>query len=214
MGAPPARTPMSAVPRVRLSFEEFLDWELQQETKHEYYRGEVFPMTGRTAMAGGTEPHADIIGNAYLGLRLALRGRDCKVYTDALGVRIESADLYTYPDLSVSCGKRELYGKRKTALLNPLVLVEVVSPSTENYDRTAKFGLYARIASLQAYVLIGQDAPSVHVYSRDGDGWRVVHTDAGEARIPALEAALDLGALYDGVVFPGPDERVRPTPGV
>ena len=199
---------MSAAPRLALSFDAFLDWELEQETKHEYYRGEVF------AMAGGTEPHANIISNLHLALRLALRDRDCKVYTDALGVRIEAADLYTYPDLSVVCGERELYGPRKTALLNPLVLVEVVSPSTENYDRTAKFDLYAQLPSLKAYVLVAQDAPSVHVYSRDGPHWQFVHTSEGEARLPALDASLPLAEIYNGVTFPGPGERTRPTPGV
>ena len=208
MAGSPSLTPVSAAPRLRLTFDAFLDWELEQETKHEYYHGEVF------AMAGGTEPHADIISNLHFALRLALQGRDCKVYTDALGVRIEAVDLYTYPDLSVACGERMLYGKRKTALLNPLVLVEVLSPSTSAYDLTTKWGFYAQIPSLQAYVVVSQESPAVDVYSRDGDGWRIVHTAEDEARIPALDASLALAEVYAGVAFPGPDERTRPTPGV
>ncbi len=201
---------MSARPEPVLSFADFLEWEVGQETKHEFYRGGVF------AMAGGSVPHSDIVGNAFFALRVALQGRGCTVSTDALAIRVEAADLYTYPDVSVVCGERSLHGTRfaNTALLNPLVLVEVLSPSTASYDRGAKFDLYAQIPSLQAYVLVSQDAPSVHVYSRDGDAWRAVLTSEGEARIPCLDVALPLDALYDGVAFPGPGERTRPTPGV
>ena len=191
-----------------MTSDEFLDWEARQEEKHEFYRGEVF------AMAGGTESHATIITNSLVLLNAAARPRGCRVFSDALRVRIDAVDLYTYPDLSVVCGDARFSDARRTTLLNPLVLVEVLSPSTENYDRTTKWGFYAQIPSLQAYVIVSQDSPAVDVYARDGDGWRVARASEGEAYIPALDVALSLDELYDGVTFPGPGERTRPTPGV
>ena len=187
---------------------EFLEWEAGQDGKHEFCRGEVF------AMADGTEPHATVITNCLVLLDAAVRPRGCRVFTDALWVRIDAVDLYTCPDLSVVCGDAQFADARRTTLLNPVVIAEVLSPSMAEYDRTVKWSFYARLPSLKAYVLISQDSPAVDVYSRNGDGWRVVHADAGEARIPCLDVALDLEALYDGVAFPGPGERTRPTPGV
>ena len=204
--ASPAVPPMSAAPRLRFTPAEYLDWEARQDEKHEYYRGEVF------AMAGGTASHATIITNALVLLHAAARPRGCRVFSDALRVRIEAVDLYTYPDLSVVCGEAQFSDARRTTLLNPLVLVEVLSPSTEQYDRTTKWGFYAQIPSLQAYLIVSQDSPAVDVYTRDGDGWRVVQTTAGAARLPALDAVLQLAEVYDGVAFPGPGERLRPTP--
>lgn len=163
-------------------------------------------------MAGGSATRARVIGNTFSVLRAAVHSRGCEVFTEAMRVRVEAADLYTY--LSVVCGEALFADSREMDLVNPLVLVEVLSPSTESYDRTAKWGLYAQIPSLQAYVLIAQDLPSVDVYTRDGDGWRVVQSATGEASIPAIHAVLPLAALYDGVAFPGPGERTRPTPGV
>ena len=214
MCASPAAAPMSAAPRLRMTSDEFLEWEARQENKHEYYRGEVFPMVERSAMAGGTETHASIIDNVHFLLSQTARPRGCKVYNEAMRVRVDAADINTYPDLSVVCGEARFADARRTALLNPLVLVEVLSPSTEAYDRTTKWNFYAQIPELAAYVLVSQDGPAVDVYTRDGDGWRVVHTESGEALLPALDAVLPLAEIYDGVTFPGPEARLRPTPGV
>lgn len=198
---------MSVAPRLSLAPDAFLEWEARQDERHEYHHGEVF------AMAGGTEAHADLITNLVLLLSGMARPRGCKVFTEALRVRVEAADLFTYPDLSVVCGEPRFYDARRTTLLNPLVLVEVLSPSTETYDRTTKWGFYSQIPGLQAYVLVGQDGPGVDVLTRDGDAWRLVRTTTGEALIPPLGGGLALDALYDGVRFPGPDERLRPAPG-
>lgn len=196
---------MSAAPRLHLSVADYLDWEERQDERHEYYRGEVF------AMAGGTEPHAAIIGNAYMAFRLAWGPRGCKVYTEALRVRVDAADLITYPDLSVVCGEAHFYDPRRTTLLNPTALVEVLSPSTEAYDRTTKLGFYHQIPGLQACVLIAQDRPAVDVYVPDGEGWCMTPTTEGAADV--LGVPLPLDALYDGVDFPTAEERVRPSPG-
>lgn len=197
---------MSVAHRLALSPDDFLAWEARQDERHEYHAGEVF------AMAVGTEPHAAIIGNAFLALHALFKPRGCKVYTDALRVRVDAADLFTYPDLSVVCGEAHFYDARRTTLLNPTVLVEVLSPSTETYDRTTKWGFYSQIPELQAYVLISQDAPGVDVYTRDGAGWRIDRATAGTVAVPPLDATLALGDLYDGVEFPDASERRRPVP--
>lgn len=197
---------MSAAVQLRLTPDEYLDWELRQPERHEFYRGEVFQT------AGGSEPHARIITNALLALTSALDGRDCVVYTEALGVRVEAADLFTYPDLSVVCGEAAFYDERRTRLLNPLVLVEVLSASTERYDRTTKARFYRQIPSLEAYLLISQDAPAVDVLTRDGDGWRLTTERDGAVEVGPLGATLALDAVYRGVDFPDPSTLGRPAP--
>ena len=192
---------MSAASRLALSPSAFLDWEAAQDERHEYHRGDVF------AMAGGTEPHARIIGNLYLALRLALKGRGCTVYTDALRVRVEAEDLFTYPDLSVVCGPGQFYDLKRTTLLDPMLLVEVLSPSTETYDRTTKLRFYRQIPGLATVLLVAQDAPAVDVVARDGDGWRITTESGGEVTVEALGIRLALADLYDGVEFSGENDR-------
>lgn len=203
---------MSAAPRLRMTPDEFVAWELRQEAKHEYHRGVVFPMNREPdGMAGGTETHARIIGNAYFALRLALRGGGCSVYTDALSVRIEAEDLFTYPDLSVVCGEARFFDERRTQVLNPTVLVEVFSPSTASYDRTTKARFYRQIASLQAYVTVSADGPAVDVLTRQADGWASTTEAGGRVALGPLGVSLDLAALYDGVAFPDPDTLDHPS---
>ncbi len=195
---------MSAAPKLRFTPDEFLDWEARQGERHEYYRGEIFQM------AGGTEPHARAISNVHFALRLALRGGPCAVYGEAMRVRVDAADLFTYPDLSIVCGEARFHDARRTSLLNPTALVEVLSPSTEVYDRTTKFGFYTQIPELQAYLVVAQDRPAVDVYTRDGTGWRVEQAREGSIDVPPLGLALDFAEIYDGVDFPPPEDRLRP----
>lgn len=203
---------MSAVPRLRMSSDEFLEWELRQETKHEFYRGEVFPMDTEPATADGSASRTAIGVNAAALLSASVERIGGRVFGEEVRVYSEAQDLLVEPTLSITASEARLGAEG--ALLNPLVLVEVASASAYATDRRSAWSVSPQIPSVEAYVLIEQDAPGVHVYSRDGDGWRAVQTDEGEARIPCLDAALSLAALYDGVAFPGPGERTRPTPGV
>ncbi len=200
---------MTAFPttRPKLSPEAYLEWEAGQDAKHEYYRGEVF------LMAGGTETHARIITNLVVLLSNALRGGGCTVYTEALSIHVEAHDLYTYPDLSVVCGEAAFADERRTRLLNPAVLAEVLSPSSERYDRTAKGRFYRSIPSLEGYVVVSQDAPGVDVLTRTDDGWLLRSESAdGHVALPPLGVTLALAELYDGVTFPDPGELDRPVP--
>lgn len=196
---------MSAAPELRLSPDAFIEWELQQTERHEYYRGEIFQM------AGGTETHSTVITNTLLEFARALGGRDCRIHTEALGVRIEAVDLFTYPDLTIVCGPAEFYDAKRTRLLNPLVLVEVLSPSTAKYDRGQKTRFYRQIPSLEAVVIIEPDVRAVDVLTRDGDGWRLTTDADGAVEIGALDVTLDLDALYRGVETVDPRGIVLPT---
>ena len=209
-----APVPMSAAPRLKMSPEAFAEWELRQETRHEYHRGEIFPrLRGEPdGMAGGTEPHARIISNAHFELRLVLRDRGCFVYTDALSVRVEAEDLFTYPDLSVVCGEPQFFDPAKTQLLNPTVLVEVLPTSRASRGQTTKWRFYRQVPSLQAYLMVSQDRPAVDFYVLEGGTWRVGSDQDGRVEIAPLGVALDLEVVYDGVELPDPASFDRPVP--
>ena len=192
---------MSAAPRLRFSPTEFLDWEARQPERHEYFGGEIF------AMAGGTERHARIIGNLFFQLRLALKEKGCTVYTDALRVRVEAEDLFTYPDLSIVCGPGTFYDDKRTTLLDPTLLVEVLSDSTETYDRTTKWRFYRQIPSLQTYVMVSQRGRAVDLITRDGEDWRLRADADGSVQIESLGLSLDLDEIYEGVTFPETSDR-------
>ena len=149
---------MPAMPKPLLTPEEYLARERRAETKSEYLRGEVF------AMAGASRAHNLIASNAAGELRQQLRDRPCEVYPSDMRVKVSPSGLYTYPDVTVVCGEPQFEDAEVDTLLNPKVLVEVLSPSTADYDRGGKFTHYRRLPSLQEYVLISQDRPLVEHY--------------------------------------------------
>lgn len=155
---------MTAAPNPPVTIEEYFAIERQSEERLEYRDGII------VALVGGGEAHSLIELGVGSLLRAALRDRECFVYPSDMKVHIAAANLYTYPDLSVVCDEREFVPGRRDALLNPIVLVEVLSPNTETYDRVKKFGHYRRIPALREYVLIAQDSPMIEHYVRQGDG--------------------------------------------
>ena len=190
---------MVAAPRLKMTDEEFLAFERVAETKHEFYDGEVF------AMAGASENHNVIVVNLSGELRQALRGRPCRHYVTDLRVRIGEAGRFTYPDAVVVCGDREfLPGASLDTLLNPTVIVEVLSPSTEAHDRGRKFDFYREIASLRAYVLVSQSEPRVGLFERENGMWRISAASGlgADLRIETLGITLALAELYLDVDFP------------
>lgn len=192
---------MSTLPKRRYSVQEYLELEQSSETKHEFYQGEVFAMTG------GTVHHSEIAGNIYLALRLMLRGTLCRPYNSDLRIAVTAVDLFTYPDLSVICGPLEHDPRDDNSIINPVALIEVLSRTTESYDRGRKFGFYRQLASLRAYVLVAQDEPRLEAFSRQSDGsWRLIEAAGLDAtlRLPDLEWELRLADVYDNVpVSPG-----------
>jgi Uma2 family endonuclease len=181
--------------------EEYLERESVAQVKHEYLDGRIYAMTG------GTGNHALLCANVIALLHAQFRGRPCTVYTSDLTVRVEKTGLHTYPDVSALCGKPQLAGKRNEILLNPGVLVEVPSPSTESYDRGEKFDHYRQIPSLQEYLLVTHDWMHVERFTRDSaDGARWVLTDArgpdGVVELPSIGCVLRLRDVYERVDVP------------
>ena len=193
---------MSAVAaRRRISYAEYLASESTSEVRHEYIDGEIL------AMAGGTPTHALLCTNAAVALGGALRGRPCRPYSADLRVRIPDTGLATYPDVSVICGTLVTGEPDLDAATNPTVLVEVLSPSTEAYDRGEKFAHYRRLPSLQEYVLVAQDRVRVEHYRRNADdSWTLRELGAGHAlRLDSIDAALAIDDLYEDWAPPRKD---------
>jgi Uma2 family endonuclease len=182
--------------------EEYLALERAAEYRSEYLDGEIF------AMAGASQAHNLIAGNIFWHLKSQFRGRPCQAYMSDMRVRVTPNRMYTYPDVVAVCGPQEFADDQVDTLLNPTAVFEVLSPSTEAYDRGEKFARYWRLASLTDYVLVAQDQMRVEHYTRQDDGWFV--TAAGSldeiVRLDAINATLTLRAIYEDVEFPPPAE--------
>jgi Uma2 family endonuclease len=184
-------------PKTRLTPDEYLTFERASEVKHEYYAGEIFAMTG------ASENHNLIVANTIAILHAQLRQRPCKMYPSDMRVRTRSGILYTYPDITVVCGTAEFEDKEVDTLLNPMVIIEVHSPSTEAYDRGKKFQHYRTIPSLQEYLLIAQDSPQIEHYTLRNTEWVLTDANTLDAVItlPSIECMLQLSDVYEKVSF-------------
>lgn len=190
---------MSLQPKTHLTPEEYLAIERKAEYKSEYFNGEMF------AMAGASERHALIVTNVVAELRGQLRHRPCTVYSTDLRVRVSPTGLYTYPDVIVVCGQAQFADDQKDTLLNPTLIVEVLSESTKDYDRGGKFEHYRSLASLSEYVLIAQDKHHVEHFVRQPDNrWLLSETNRLEDTIhlPSIASNLALAEVYDKVELP------------
>lgn len=181
----------SAAHDVYYSYSEYVAFERGSNVKHEFLHGRIY------GMAGGTPEHSKLAATVTGLLFPQLRGSKCSAYDSDLRVRTATG-LTTYPDVTIICGTPARDAEDPLAITNPTLIVEVVSPSTERYDRGAKFEHYKSLASLQRYVLIAQERRSIEVRSRSEDGsWTV--TVAGDGEVVELlpTARLDVGELYD-----------------
>ena len=183
-------------PNRRLSPEEYLALERQSAGKHEYLEGEVF------AMSGATRRHNLIALHTAAALLSQLHDRPCEVYIGDMRIRIDATGLYTYPDVVVVCGEPQFADAEIDTLLNPISIVEVLSPSTEGYDRGKKFAHYRTIASLAEVVFISQERVEVERFSRQPDGDWILHAaNRLEDRLPlpAIGCEISLAAIYERV---------------
>lgn len=201
---------MSTAPKHRYTVEEYLAHEAKSERRHEYYDGEIF------AMAGNTPDHIRIVGNLSRFLGQLFDDQPCEVFTTELKVRTKK-NLFTYPDAAIVCDEPVFEAPKPFTLLNPLVLIEVLSDSTENYDRTDKFKHYKTIPSLGEYVLIHQDEPLVEVFTKNSDGnWpdkpRLALGLDTEVNLLAVPCKLRLADIYRKVKFPPPEDLRRGNP--
>lgn len=179
----------------KMTIEEYLEWESQQEVRHEYVNGEIFAMTG------GTIPHNDIALNLYRSLYPHLRSRGCRINVSDVKVEVSPTSPYYYPDIIVSCNPQDLNARK--FIQYPKLIVEVLSPSTEAKDRGEKFIYYQTMPSLQEYVLIDSEKVAVECYRRgEGRMWLYYPYTAGDVmsfNSIEFECAIDL--LYEGVSF-------------
>ena len=190
---------MSLQPKTRLTPEEYLAIERKAEYKSEYFNGEMF------AMAGASERHVLIVTNVVAELRGQLRRRPCTVYSTDLRVRVSPAGLYTYPDVVVVCGQAQFADDQKDTLLNPTLIVEVLSESTKDYDRGGKFEHYRTLMSLSEYVLIDQDKHHVEHFVRQPENrWLLSETNRLEdtIHVSSISCDLALAEVYDKVELP------------
>jgi Uma2 family endonuclease len=172
------------------SYEEYRVLEKDSDIKHEYVAGEIY------AMSGGTPAHARLAARVIALLSPQLRA-GCTVYTSDLRVRIIETNLATYPDVSVICGPPQLVAGDQEAVINPIVVVEVTSRSTERYDRGVKLAHYQLLPSVQEILLVSHREPRVTRYRRDGAGWTEDDYRAGEtADVRSVAARIDIDDLY------------------
>lgn len=176
--------------------DEYLALEEAAEEKSEYVHGRIRPRPG------GTDNHAAVSMSLGAALRAALHGRGCLVMS--CDMKVQAAGLMYYPDLSVACGPRQYHGGNRTVITNPILVAEVLSPSTEQRDRGEKFRDYLTVESLMVYLLVSQDAPRVEQFSRAEDGrwdYSLVTGLESVLDIPALSISLNLADIYDQIEF-------------
>ena len=184
--------------RKRISPAEYLARERKAEFKSEFYRGEVF------AMAGGSPTRSLIAANFAGETRQFLKDKPCVVYNSDLRVKVQATGLYTYPDVSIVCGDLEYDDDQKDTVVNPTVIVEVLSDSTENYDRGRKSHHYRQIPSLQEIVLIAQDQIHVERFVRQSEGgWLLLEEKdpSGTFELSSLGISIAMSELYRNVTF-------------
>jgi Uma2 family endonuclease len=187
---------MSLHPQQHYSPQEYLELERKAEYKSEYFSGEIF------AMSGASERHNLIVMNVAAALHNQFRGRPCKVYASDMRVKVSQTGLYTYPDVVAVCEEAQLEDDQLDTLLNPTVLIEVLSKSTEAYDRGDKAGHYRKLSSLAEYVLISQDKHHIEHYARQPNNhWLLSEaSDLKETLVlPSLSASLVLSDVYDRI---------------
>lgn len=189
---------MSHAPRHHeYTYTEYLAHEEASNVKHEYLDGEIY------AMAGGSPEHAALSVAVAASLRSQLEGKPCRVFSSDLRIRVAATGLATYPDVSVVCGPLERDAEGKETVLNPTLLVEVLSDGTERYDRGEKFEHFKKIPSLRDYVLVSQKERSVEVWHRQGTTWSQRRAQAGaRLHLGSINCELDVDDLYRGVFEP------------
>jgi Uma2 family endonuclease len=182
------------VERSQLSAVEFLAWEREQPARHEFFRGEVF------AMAGGSPRHNALSSRLNAALRVAFGDRGCEVFSSDQRIGFGAGERYVYPDVTVVCGRIALEPGSTDVITNPILLVEVLSGSTEQYDRGLKWEGYQRVESLTDYVLVSQTEPRIEHYRREtGELWIYRALGPGQRLVVGGTVELDLDAIFAGV---------------
>ncbi|MCW3122877.1 MAG: Uma2 family endonuclease [Flavipsychrobacter sp.] len=178
------------------TIEEYLEMENEATEKHEYYKGEIF------AMSGAKLNHNTITSNLLTGLGSILNGKSCRPYGSDMRIHIEKNSLFTYPDISVICKPVISLNDDKMNVLNPTIIIEVLSPSTRNYDRVSKFQLYRDIPSLKQYIMVDSDAMHIEAHHINENGnWELREYNNPEDVLlfQPINESLTVSSIYDGV---------------
>ena len=184
--------------------EEYLAMEERSQEKHEYYNGKI------NTMPGGTLNHNLIAANIMLAIKLALRqiNKKCLVLGSDMKIHITEESLFVYPDAVVICEQPIFYKNRKDVIVNPLLIVEVLSNSTKAYDRGVKFDHYRTLPSFQEYVLLSQDNPRASVYHRESvDTWRIINIKEGFITLQSIGCQINLDDIYEDIIFDSNDVK-------
>ncbi len=187
---------MSTQLKTYLTPQEYLAIERKAEIKSEYFNGEMF------AMSGASRKHNLIVTNIVAELHQQMKGRPCEVYPNDMRVKVSATGLYTYPDAIVVCGEPKFEDVHVDTLLNPTLIVEVLSASTATYDRGQKFAHYRGIESLSKYVLVSQDECKVEHFAKQSDRqWlqTIVQSPDAETELASIQSVLRLREIYDRV---------------
>ncbi len=186
------------LPRRYHTLEEYFALERVGDARYEYWNGEI------VCMSGGTSQHAIICSNIQMNIGRQLAGRKCRVFSADLSIKTSNLPPYRYPDMSVVCGQPAFeYIAGIAILINPILVVEVLSPGTESHDRNEKRAAYQALPSLQEYILVAQDAPHLTHYLKQDDQWsRNDYADRGAViELSSIDCRLSLAEVYDGVEF-------------
>jgi Uma2 family endonuclease len=202
----------------RMTLAEYFAFDAQADTRHEYLDGLVVELNAPQNMAGGSLDHSLITANVIAGLNTALRGTPCHAYSPDTRIRIRGRSKYRYPDSAVVCGDRQVDPEDPTGhtLLNPRVIVEVLSPSSELDDRTDKFTDYMRIPEFEEYVLVSQrEARIESLWKQQSGRWSMAFSAGIDASftLQSLPVILHLREVYAGVTFPAKPEADPLTTG-
>ncbi len=178
--------------------EEYLELEEKSESKNQFYKGEIF------GMSGGSFNHNIISGNFFVELKTAFRGKKCNVFNSDMKVQVKANGLFTYPDLSAVCGEIEFTSQKKNAITNPTLIVEVLSKSTSDYDRGSKFTLYREVPELENYILIDQFSAHIEYFYKNENGFWVLEEFrklSDTLKIHSLNLEIPLSEIYEEVVW-------------
>ena len=189
------REPAVAYGKSKFTVEEYLQMELISQEKHEYYQGEIFSMSGAKVL------HNIISGNLYYGLRKRLEGKSCKPFNSDQRIHITQNSLFTYPDISIICGEIITLDNDDWNILNPSVIIEVLSPGTKDYDRGGKFKLYRDIATLKEYMLADSETISIEVFRiNDGGHWELeeYRNMDDSLLVKSIQVSIPVIEIYEG----------------
>jgi len=190
------KEPAVAYNKEKISIEAYLEMENASIEKHEYYKGEVF------AMSGAKVSHNTISGNLFVTLSNKLKGKKCKPYNSDQRIHIQSNTLFTYPDISIICGEILTLNNDEYNVLNPSAIIEVLSKSTKNYDRGEKFKLYREIPALQEYILADSESIHIEVFRLNKNKhWELEEYNSLEDRIhiKVIDEKILISEIYEGV---------------